>query len=264
MDINEALRDGVIDVARRAATEILAVYDGDFAVQHKGDDSPLTAADLAAHRCIVHGLQVLTPDIPVLSEESKGIDIRERRTWRRFWLVDPLDGTREFIKRNGEFTVNIALVDGDRPVAGCVHAPALGELYFAATQAFVSLQDATAPFDAAAARPIAVRAVPAQGAIALVSRSHRDPHTERFLAGVAGVRHESIGSSLKFCRIAAGRADLYPRFGPTMEWDVAAGHAVLQAAGGSVTTPDGAPFRYGKFAAGLRNGPFIARGRRER
>ncbi len=252
------------EIAVRAGAAIMEVYRSDFVAQWKADDTPVTLADRRAEAVILPALAALLPGVPVVSEESFDASQPAPPAGGSFLLVDPLDGTREFIKRNGEFTVNIALVDGDRPVAGCVHAPALGELYFAATQAFVSLQDATAPFDAAAARPIAVRAVPAQGAIALVSRSHRDPHTERFLAGVAGVRHESIGSSLKFCRIAAGRADLYPRFGPTMEWDVAAGHAVLQAAGGSVTTPDGAPFRYGKFAAGLRNGPFIARGRRER
>ena len=129
MDINEALRDGVIDVARRAATEILAVYDGDFAVQHKGDDSPLTAADLAAHRCITAGLAALTPGVPVLSEESSDVDIALRRQWRRFWLVDPLDGTREFIKRNGEFTVNIALVEDGVAVFGVIQQPVTDGLW---------------------------------------------------------------------------------------------------------------------------------------
>ncbi|MGE0581599.1 MAG: 3'(2'),5'-bisphosphate nucleotidase CysQ [Steroidobacteraceae bacterium] len=253
---------GLAAIAWRAGTVVMEVYRSDFVARMKADDTPVTLADQRAEALILPALARLLPGVPVVSEESfdaAGTALPANAT---FLLVDPLDGTREFLKRNGEFTVNIALIEAGRPTAGCVYAPAVGEMYFAGTHAYALAQDPDAAFDAAIAQPIEARAAPASGAVALVSRSHRDPDTERFLAGVEGVRHESIGSSLKFCRIAAGRADLYPRFGATMEWDVAAGHAVLQAAGGSVTTPEGAPFSYGKFARGLRNGPFIARGRR--
>lgn len=248
-------------IAWRAGRAIMEVYGGDFVARMKADDTPVTLADQRAEAVILSALAVLLPGVPLISEESFDAAQAAPAPGSPFVLVDPLDGTREFIKRNGEFTVNIALVEAGRPLAGCVYAPAVGEMYFSGTSAHALAQDPGAAFDPSAARPIAARTAPATGAIALVSRSHRDPDTERFLAGIDGVRTESIGSSLKFCRIAAGQADLYPRFGPTMEWDVAAGHAVLQAAGGRLTTPDGAEFSYGNFARGLRNGPFIARGR---
>lgn len=248
-------------IAVRAGVAIMEVYRSDFVTRTKADSTPVTLADHRAEALILPALAALLPGVPVVSEESYDATRPLPHDSGRFVLVDPLDGTREFVKRNGEFTVNIALIEAGRPVAGCVYAPALGELYYAGTHAYALAQRADAAFDAAAATPIEARVAPAGGAVALVSRSHRDPDTERFLATVDGVQQESIGSSLKFCRIAAGRADLYPRFGPTMEWDIAAGHAVLQAAGGGVTAPDGSPIRYGKFAHGLRNGPFIARGR---
>jgi len=249
----DALRDGVIAIARQAAAEILRVYESEFAVQHKDDDTPLTAADLAAHRCIVAGLATLTPDIPVVSEESKALDITQRRQWRTFWLVDPLDGTREFVKRNGEFTVNIALVEDGEPVLGTVFAPAIERLFLGAggVGAFVE-QDGRR-------RPIRCRTVPPAGLTVVASRSHGDAAAlDAFLDGRKVAALTNAGSSLKLCLVAAGEADLYPRLGRTMEWDIAAGHAVLAAAGGRVQTLAGAPLRYGK--PGLDNPHFVASG----
>jgi 3'(2'), 5'-bisphosphate nucleotidase len=248
-------------IATRAGEAIMAVYHTDFLTRMKADETPVTLADQHAEDIIVPALQALLPGIAVISEESCDVAPPAPVADGPFVLVDPLDGTREFIARNGEFTVNIALIDGGAPVAGCVYAPAVGELYFSGGRAWSAGQRPGSTFDPARAGPIEARQAPLRGAIALASRSHRDPATDAFLASVPHLQVESVGSSLKFCRIAAGRADLYARFGPTMEWDVAAGHAILQAAGGSVSTPDGAPFNYGKFASGLRNGPFIARGR---
>ncbi|WP_232478577.1 3'(2'),5'-bisphosphate nucleotidase CysQ [Roseomonas rosulenta] len=240
-------------IAQEAGARIMAFY-GAAQVQAKDDGSPLTQADLAAHDVILAGLAAACPELPVVSEEDAAR--AGRAPEGPFILVDPLDGTREFISGNGEFTVNIALVDGGVPVAGVVHAPALGRLWIGALGAGA---EATGP-DGAARRPIAVRAPAAAGLVAVASRSHRDAQTEAFLAGlpISGLR--SVGSSLKFCLVAEGEADVYPRFGPTMEWDTAAGQAVLEAAGGRVVCPDGAPFRYGKAGADWRNGGFIAWG----
>jgi len=226
-------------------------WHGGACATPKADGSPLTEADLAAHGAILAGLAAACPEFPVISEEDAGC--AEAPPGGAFILVDPLDGTREFLSGNGEFTVNIALIEAGAPVAGVVLAPALGRLWWGAVGEGAGLRatDGTA-------RPIAARRAPAEGLVAVASRSHRDAETEAFLAGqhVAGLR--SVGSSLKFCLVAEGEADLYPRFGPTMEWDTAAGQAVLAAAGGRVVTPAGAPFRYGK--PGLRNGPFVAWG----
>jgi 3'(2'), 5'-bisphosphate nucleotidase len=178
-----------------------------------------------------------------------------------FLLVDPLDGTREFLGPTGEFTVNIALVEAGRPVCGVVYAPALGRIWQGAAGQGAMAGELSAGGDAAAIawRPIRARARPAE-LVAVASRSHLDPDTQAFLAGLPITDRRSIGSSLKFCLVAEGEADVYPRLAPTMEWDTAAGQAVLEAAGGSVITPEGAPFRYGKAAAGFRNGPFVAWG----
>ncbi|MFN3311218.1 MAG: 3'(2'),5'-bisphosphate nucleotidase CysQ, partial [Thermomonas sp.] len=224
--MDEALREGVIGIAQRAAAAILAVYEGEFAVQHKDDRSPLTAADLAAHRCIVEGLQALTPGIPVLSEESRAIDIAERRRWRRLWVVDPLDGTREFVKRNGEFTINIALVEDGVAVFGLIQQPVTGALWHGAPgRGAFRREDA-------ADRPIHAR-IPAAAPLRIAaSRSHRDARTQALLDALPGSEVVGCGSALKFCRIAEGAIDLYPRFGPTSEWDTAAGQAIVEAAGG--------------------------------
>ncbi|MFT4180222.1 MAG: 3'(2'),5'-bisphosphate nucleotidase CysQ [Thermomonas sp.] len=253
MRANEALRDAVIAIVREAAGEILSIYDSQFAVQHKDDASPLTAADLAAHRCIVAGLHALTPDVPVLSEESKAIDIAKRRQWRRFWLVDPLDGTREFIKRNGEFTVNIALIEDGVATLGVIQQPTTGALWHGAP----SLGAFRREGDVDVAIHARIPALPPLRIAA--SRSHRDARTQAVINALPGSEVVGCGSSLKFCRIAEGVIDLYPRFGPTSEWDTAAGQAILEAAGGMVLDPHGRPFRYNQRDT-LLNGDFIALG----
>jgi 3'(2'), 5'-bisphosphate nucleotidase len=248
------LADRFAVIAQDAGARIMAFY-GAAQVQAKDDGSPLTQADIAAHDAILAGLASACPDLPVVSEEDAAL--AEAAPEGPFILVDPLDGTREFVSGNGEFTVNIALIDGGVPVAGVVYAPALGRLWTGALGAGAA---ASGP-DGAPLRAIVVRAPESAGLVAVASRSHRDAQTEAFLAGqpIAGLR--SVGSSLKFCLVAEGEADVYPRFGPTMEWDTAAGQAVLEAAGGRVVCPDGAPFRYGKAGAAWRNGGFIAWGR---
>ena len=258
MTIAREQREAVIELARRAADAILAVYDSgsfesDAAVQHKDDRSPLTAADLASHRCIVAGLQALTPGIPVLSEESGDLDIAARRQWTTFWLVDPLDGTREFIKRNGEFTVNIALVEDGVAIFGVIQQPVTGALWHGGAGLGAFRRDGAAEV---AIRVRAPASVPLRIA---ASRSHRDARTQALLDALPGSETVACGSSLKFCRIAEGGIDLYPRFGPTSEWDTAAGQAILEAAGGAVLDPQGRPFRYNQRDT-LLNGDFIAFG----
>jgi 3'(2'), 5'-bisphosphate nucleotidase len=257
MLLDETIREGVIAIANAAAAEILTVYQQPFDVERKGDDSPLTAADLASHHCIVDGLARLTPDIPVLSEESAVLPVAERRAWSRFWLVDPLDGTREFVKRNGEFTVNIALIEDGVAVFGVIQAPVPGVLWWGdlAHGAYRRADGGEVPMEvrAPAVAPIRVAA----------SRSHRDARTEAFMARMAAdlgeLQDVTVGSSLKFCRIAEGAIDIYPRFGPTSEWDTAAGQAILEAAGGRVVDPQGRPFRYNQRDT-LLNGDFVALG----
>jgi 3'(2'), 5'-bisphosphate nucleotidase len=251
----DALREGIIALAREAAARILEVYDGDFAVEHKDDRSPLTAADLAAHHCIVAGLERLAPDIPVLSEESaQDVPALVRRQWSRMWLVDPLDGTREFIKRNGEFTVNIALIGEDgAPVLGVVQAPVTGVLWHG--------QRGRGAFRRDGDVDVAIRTrAPATAPLRVAaSRSHRDARTEAFMARMGEVEPIGIGSSLKFCRLAEGAMDVYPRFGPTSEWDTAAGQCVLEAAGGVVVDPRGRALRYNQRDT-ILNGDFLALG----
>lgn len=247
------LAERLAAVAEDAGTRIMAIY-GAASVREKADGSPLTAADLAAHDAICDGLRTCCPDWPVISEEDA--QLAHAAPECPFLLVDPLDGTREFLSGNGEFTVNIALIEDGTPVVGVILAPALGRLWSGALGVGAL---ARGPQDATP-RPIRARCPGPEGLVAVASRSHRDAATEGFLATqrIAGLR--SVGSSLKFCLVAEGEADVYPRFGPTMEWDTAAGHAVLEAAGGRVATPDGDPFRYGKASAGWRNGAFVARG----
>ncbi len=255
MDIAPELREAVIAIAREAAADILAVYDGAFEVEHKDDRSPLTAADLASHRRIVAGLQALAPDIPVLSEESESLDIAQRRTWSRFWLVDPLDGTREFVKRNGEFTVNIALIEDGVATFGVIQQPVGGALWHGAPGTGAFRRDTDRAVDVR----IRVRAPATVPLRIAASRSHRDARTQALLDALVGSEAVACGSSLKFCRIAAGELDLYPRFGPTSEWDTAAGQAILEAAGGAVLDPHGRAFRYNQRDT-LLNGDFIAFG----
>lgn len=236
-----ALLPAIWDSALRAGEAIMRVYATDFDVDRKADDSPVTEADLAAEATILETLRVLTPDIPIIAEEEMAAGRVPPNIGNRFWLVDPLDGTREFLARNGEFTVNIALIENARPILGVVHAPAKN-LSFSGGPDGAARQDGNGPV-----QPIAVRRPPPEGLTVAVSRSHRnDAEIERFLAGKTVAGRIISGSSLKFCLVAAGEADLYPRFGPTMEWDTAAGHAVLAAAGGRVTTVEGDEFLYCK------------------
>lgn len=239
-DLN-ALVPELIETAEAAGRAIMQVYKGDdFGTVTKADDSPLTKADLASNAVILERLHALTPDVPVLSEESKALPYAERRTWTRFWLVDPLDGTKEFIKRNGEFTVNIALIDGDAPVLGVVHAPALGLTYWAAA--------GVGAFRGADER-IEARTYEGGTLNLVASRSHAGAATEALVAELeetTPVELVSSGSSLKLCLVADGSAHLYPRFGPTMEWDTAAAQCVAEQAGASVREPGGGPLRYNK------------------
>jgi len=257
---DDSLLQSLIYSAQRAGGAIMAVYATDFAVSDKADSSPVTVADQAAEKIILADLGAIAPGVPVVAEESVAAG-HVPVIADRFFLVDPLDGTREFVSRRDEFTVNIALVEAGQPVLGVVYAPARRELYWGDVRAgkaghIDADPDGTMPSMGSA---IQARQAPAQGLTAVASRSHRTPETDAFLANYSVAEFLSIGSSLKFCLVAAGRADLYPRIGTTMEWDTAAGHAVLAAAGGSVTGLEGEPFSYGK--PGFRNGNFVARGR---
>jgi len=256
------LLEAMVGAAMEAGGAVQRIYLGGFSVHAKDDASPVTEADHEAEAIILEHLVRSAPQIPVVAEEAVSAG-RVPQVGHEFFLVDPLDGTKEFIARRGEFTVNIALVRSGTPVLGVVYAPASGDLYGGAVssrQAFRVRQDALAPHaDAARWRqPIHVRPVPEHGLTAVASRSHRTPETDAYLRRYPIAQQVSIGSSLKFCLIAQGDADLYPRFGPTMEWDTAAGHAVLAAAGGTVVDGGGGPLRYGK--PGFRNGWFIASG----
>jgi 3'(2'), 5'-bisphosphate nucleotidase len=249
-----ALLPGVLDAVAAASTAILEVYASAHDVEYKADDSPLTRADRAAHDILARRLAGLAPEIPLLSEEGEASHARAvRGGWRELWLVDPLDGTREFISRNGEFTVNVALVRDHRPVLGVVAAPALGLTFYAAEGI-----GAFRRHDGAAAEPIRTR--PAADPLVIVgSRSHRGDSLDAVLARIGPHELRPMGSALKFCLVAEGSADFYPRLGPTSEWDTAAAQAVLEAAGGAVTTPDGAPLRYNERET-LLNPHFIAFG----
>jgi 3'(2'), 5'-bisphosphate nucleotidase len=253
------MNDRLLAVAERAAfaaaEAILEIYASDFAVASKSDASPLTLADSRSEAIILRHLAAAAPEIPVISEEQAETDGLPDAVPPRFWLVDPLDGTKEFIKRNGEFTVNIALVEHGEPILGVVGIPAKGVVYGAAGPGSARVTDAGGRI-----RAIAARLCPEEGATVAYSRSHADTdRLEEWLAAQRIAARIVAGSALKFCLLAEGAADLYPRFGPTMEWDTAAGHALLNAAGGGVTLLDGTPFRYGK--PGFRNPGFVARGR---
>jgi 3'(2'), 5'-bisphosphate nucleotidase len=225
-------------IVARAGAAIMQVYGAAFAVQHKDDNSPLTAADLESQRIITEGLERITPDIPILSEESAAAPWATRQTWRELWVLDPLDGTREFVKRNGEFTINIALVVEHEPLLGVVAAPAQGLLFWGAAGVGAFSQHA-------GAERRRIYTVPPQQPLRVVgSRSHASPQTAEYLKRLGPHVITGIGSSLKFCLLAEGKADLYPRFGATSEWDTAAGQAVLEAAGGHVTRMDGHRLRY--------------------
>lgn len=245
--------DDIRTITVEAGRKILAVYEREYNVTHKDDKSPLTEADRVAHDLIVEHLAALTPALPVLSEESTASDYAARATWKRFWLVDPLDGTKEFISRTGEFTVNIALIDNGRPVLGVVHVPVRGETYSAClgNGAFRQVGENSG-------EPIRVRPYRDGPATVVASRSHSNKDTEAFLQSIGEHNVANMGSSLKFCLVASGQADVYPRLGPTMEWDTAAAQSVVEEAGGRVIDVQGKPLLYNK--ADLHNPWFVVSG----
>jgi 3'(2'), 5'-bisphosphate nucleotidase len=249
----------LLHLAQDAAREIMLVYASDFAVKSKADLSPVTEADALAEKAILKGLSEFWPDIPVLAEEAASAG-HIPALGNRFFLVDPLDGTKEFTSRNGEFTVNIALIENQKPIMGVVYAPAINQIYWGETGlgagfAELSLNDALSHV---AWQPLRVRRPPADGLTVVASRSHMDAATSEFLKTCDVKTLTSAGSSLKFCLIAKAEADLYPRFGRTMEWDTGAGQAVLEAAGGKVCNIDGTKLTYGKSERGFDNPAFVA------
>ena len=241
----------VVAIADRAGATVMRHYEAGATATAKEDGSPVTAADRDAEAVILAALRELTPTVPIVAEEAAASGDLPEVGDGMFWLVDPLDGTREFIARNGEFTVNIALIDARRPILGVVLAPAIDTAWWGATGHGATIRET------AGTKAIRVRSVP-DAPVAVASRSHRDARTDAWLAEHKVADTVAAGSSLKFCRVAEAKADLYPRFGRTMEWDTAAGQGVLEAAGGTVLRLDGTPLRYGK--PGFENPEFIARG----
>ena len=241
-------------VTLEAGEKILEIYATDFAVYEKDDESPVTVADQAAEKIITPVLQSIWPDVPVVGEEAASDGDIPDISNGAFWLVDPVDGTKQFIQRKDEFTVNIGLIEDQQPILGIVYVPVLGDLYIGGPDG-ATLENIK---QGGGAKPIACRPVPEKGIVAVASRSHRTPETDEYLNQLDLADCVSSGSSIKFCMVAKGVADVYPRFGPTMEWDTAAAHAVLRAAGGDVTQVDGSPFLYAK--PGFRNPNFIAKG----
>jgi len=238
MDL-KSLVEPVVTLAEDAGRAILEVYSTDFAVQEKDDDSPLTQADLASHRRIDAGLKALSPGIPIISEESGLPGFETRREWQRYWIVDPLDGTREFVNRNGEFTVNIALIEDHRPVLGVVHVPVQQKTYVGCVGLGARRRDGNGDWNT-----IRVAEASRRPARIVGSRSHRGASLDAYLEAIGDFDLVPMGSSLKFCVVAEGGADMYPRLGPTSEWDTAAAQAVVEQAGGKVVTLDGNPMNY--------------------
>ena len=248
------LTDGLCLAVREAGAKIMEIYESDFEVRTKGDESPVTAADEAAEAIILEHLAALAPDIPVVAEESVAAGNIPDISGGTYWLVDPLDGTKEFVSRNGEFTVNIGLIEDHRPVLGVVYAPVLDRLFFGSMTSGAFCENTPGNRE-----KIEVRRPDEDGLVVVASRSHRDAATDDYLAQFTVKELTSAGSSLKFCLVAAGEADFYPRLGRTMEWDTAAAHGVLRAAGGSLTTLEGEEFLYGK--PDFANGFFVAKGK---
>lgn len=253
-ELTPSVIERLLDTARIAGDAAMEIYNSDFDVYTKNDESPVTEADRKAEAIITPVLKKIAPDIPIVAEEAFSAghcpDVQDQL----FWLVDPIDGTKQFISKKDEFTVNIALIGLDRqPLFGVVHAPALERMYWGSRDFGAYVREKNGPVQA-----ISVRTPPAEGITAVVSRSHKTPEVDTYLKDYKLAEEVSSGSSIKFCLVAEGKADLYPRFGPTMEWDTAAGHAVVLGAGGHVITPEGKDFTYGK--PGFKNGFFIARG----
>ena len=253
----DELVPALIELARAAGAAILDIYAGDFAVDTKPDRSPVTIADLAANRIIVEGLRKLDNTIPVISEESELPPFRERSQWTRYWLVDPLDGTKEFVNRNGEFTVNIALIDATAPLLGVVFAPERNVVYTGCRG------HGATRIEAGSSQAIQSSPRSHQPVKVLGSRSHRGGSLDKWIEAIGDHEFLPMGSSLKFCLIAEGAADVYPRFGPTSEWDTAAGQAVAEAAGGRVLKLDATPLDY-NTKADMLNPHFIVSGPEDR
>jgi 3'(2'), 5'-bisphosphate nucleotidase len=240
-------------IARRAGAVIMDVYGQDFAVTNKADNSPVTEADQRAEAVILPELASLIPGVPIIAEEEVAAGRIPNIPNKTFWLVDPLDGTKEFIKRNGEFTVNIGLIENGQPRLGIVFAPALNRLWAGAVPGLAYVVD-----ESGHRQSIACRIAPKSGAVVVSSRSHNNSEPlEKWLSALEAPSIDYAGSSLKFCKVAEGAADYYPRFGPTCEWDIAAAHAVLCAAGGEVVSFEGQPMEYGKPK--FLNGNFLAK-----
>lgn len=250
----KSLAPAVAEIARRAGEAILTVYGDEFDVARKADDSPVTEADLASHDVVVEALAELTPGVPVLSEEDADIPFETRSGWREYWLVDPLDGTKEFVSRNGEFTVNIAFVSDHAPVLGVVQVPVSGACYCGVVGHGATLQEGGRP-----PRAIQVRIPHADPIVVVGSRSHANPRLEEHLEGLGEYELVTMGSSLKCCLVAEGKADFYPRLGHTFEWDTAAAHAVVAAAGGRLLKLDGSPLEYNRKES-LLNPEFLVIG----
>lgn len=254
--MNSLQMEQLVALSIKAGRAIMDIYETDYTVEQKEDQSPLTEADKASHQIICEKLQQLYPNIPILSEEGKHTPYEERKHWKRFWLVDPLDGTKEFIKKNGEFTVNIALIEGQYPIAGVVHIPVTGATYVGTPEGSFLIDEKGQE------QPIHVKPEVREEMTLVESRSHPSPEMDALLTRL-GQHYKEIhrmqrGSSLKLCAVAEGAADFYPRLGPTMEWDVAAGQSVIEGAGGQVVDLQGARFQYNK--ENLLNGHFLAIG----
>jgi len=253
--LDQAAIDKLLEIARIAGDATMEIYNSDFEIYSKKDESPVTEADRKAEAIIIPVLKELAPNVPIVAEEAFSAGDHPNVKGTAFWLVDPVDGTKQFISKKDEFTVNIALIDENlRPIFGVVHAPALDRMFWGSLEfgAFVQEKDGTV-------KEISVRKAPVEGIVAVVSRSHKTPEVDEYLKGFTVANEISSGSSIKFCQVAEGLADVYPRFGPTMEWDTGAGHAVVLGAGGTVKTPEGEEFLYGK--KGFKNGFFIAKGK---
>ena len=242
----------VLKIADAASEKVMSIYMTDFKVNYKADESPITAADIASHNVIVEGLSNLSQDIPILSEEGAEIPWSERKHWQRFWLIDPIDGTKDFTQRTDEFTVNIALIENGEPILGVVTAPALKEAYWGLRGQGAYKRDNTGHV-----QRITV-AEPGEAKRVVASKNHLNEDTKAFIDKLGAHELVQAGSSLKFCKIAEGHADIYPRLAPTCEWDTGAAHAVLLAAGGKVETLEGKPLQYGK--EDVLNPHFVASG----
>lgn len=259
--MNNATYQDFCNILRKTAVEagqkIMEIKDGKMGITYKDDKSPVTLADQAAEDIILRDLIKISPEIPIVAEESMSAG-NIPKVQDKFWLVDPLDGTKEFISGGNDFTVNIALIEDGVPTFGIIYAPALGNLYSTKEKSVATIQNVTNGTTIEDEKVISVRKAAKDNMTALASKSHLDDQTKEFLEKIKAKNTTSAGSSLKFCVVAEGNADIYPRFGPTMEWDIAAGHAILNAAGGKVINPDGTAFAYRKPS--YKNGAFIATG----